>query len=106
MRGARKARGASRRMRRSPWAACSAIPTKDAMRPSLMSSTHPRALAIAVSRATLRSAKITLNRVLITRAKSTRRDLQEIAGKTLQEIEGLDIPLLLNAPKCDSEEGT
>jgi hypothetical protein len=29
-------------------------------------------------------------------------DLQGIAGKTLQEIEGLDIPLL-NAPKSDSE---
>jgi hypothetical protein len=31
-------------------------------------------------------------------------DLQGIAGKTLQEIDGLDIPLL-NAPKSDSEEG-
>ena len=32
-------------------------------------------------------------------------DLQGIAGKTLQEIEGLDIPLL-NAPESDSEGGT
>jgi len=32
-------------------------------------------------------------------------DLQGIAGKTLQEIEGLDIPLL-NAPKSDSEGET
>jgi hypothetical protein len=31
-------------------------------------------------------------------------DLQGIAGKTLLEIDGLDIPLL-NAPKSDSEEG-
>ena len=31
-------------------------------------------------------------------------DLQGIAGKTLQEIDGLDIPLL-NAPKSDSEGG-
>ena len=32
-------------------------------------------------------------------------DLQGIAGKTLPEIEGLDIPLL-NAPKSESEEET
>ena len=32
-------------------------------------------------------------------------DLQGIVGKTLPEIEGLDIPLL-NAPKSDSEEET
>ncbi len=32
-------------------------------------------------------------------------DLQGIAGKTLQEIDGLDIPLL-NVPKSDSEGGT
>ena len=32
-------------------------------------------------------------------------DLQGIAGKTLQEIEGLDIPLL-NAPESDTETGT
>jgi len=34
MRGDRKARGASRRMCRSPWASRSAIPAKEAMRPS------------------------------------------------------------------------
>src|ERR1700730_14204928 len=44
MRGDRKARGASRRMCGSPWASRSEIPAKDAMRPSLMSSTHPRGL--------------------------------------------------------------
>src|SRR6202790_5314897 len=51
MRGERKARGASRRMCRSPCPSRSAISAKEPMRPSLMSSIHPRALAIAMSKA-------------------------------------------------------
>ena len=51
MRGETKARGASRRMCRSPWASRLAISAKEAIRPSRMSSIHPRALTIAVSRA-------------------------------------------------------
>ena len=38
-------------MCRSPTASRSAIPAKEAMRPSRMSSIHPRALAMAVSKA-------------------------------------------------------
>src|ERR1700730_1131174 len=49
--GDRKARGPSRRMCRSPGPSRSAISAKEAMRPSRMSSIHPRALAIAMSRA-------------------------------------------------------
>jgi len=51
MRGDRKARGASRRMCRSPNDSHLAISAKEAVRLSRMSSIHPRALAIAVSRA-------------------------------------------------------
>lgn len=51
IRGDRKARGASRRMCRSPRASRSATSAKEPMRPSRMSSIHPRALAMAASRA-------------------------------------------------------
>ena len=51
MRGDTKARGASRRMWRSPWPSRLAISAKEAIRPSLISSIHRRALAMAVSRA-------------------------------------------------------
>ena len=49
MRGDRKARGAS--MWCSPWASRSAVSAKEAVRLSRISSIHPRALTIAVSRA-------------------------------------------------------
>ena len=51
MRGDTKARGASRRMCRSPWPSRLAISAKEAIRPSRMPSIHVRALAMAVSRA-------------------------------------------------------
>src|ERR1700736_6501503 len=50
IRGERKARGASRRMFRSPTASGWSILPKEAIRPSRMSSIHPRALAMAVSK--------------------------------------------------------
>ncbi len=49
MRGDTKARGASRRICRSPWPSRLAISEKEAIRPCRMSSIHARALAIAVS---------------------------------------------------------
>src|ERR1700720_4734221 len=51
MRGERKAKGASKRMCRSPCPSRSAISAKEPMRPRLMSSIHPRAFAIAMSKA-------------------------------------------------------
>jgi hypothetical protein len=53
MRGETKASGASRRMCRSPRASRLAISAQEAIRPSQPSSIHPRALAIAMSRAWL-----------------------------------------------------
>jgi hypothetical protein len=56
--GRQEGKGASRRMCRSPCASRSAISAKEPMRPSLMSSIHPRALAIAMSRASRHSGLI------------------------------------------------
>lgn len=56
MRGETKARVASWRTYRSPWASRFAISAKEAVRPSRMSSIHPRALTIAVSRTSRLSA--------------------------------------------------
>jgi hypothetical protein len=47
-RGETKARGASRRMCRSPWASRCAMSVKEALRPSRMSSIHSRALAMGL----------------------------------------------------------